>query len=83
MNKATIQQLIVCDNATRGDGKDMTSVCRGITQVFTGDGELIAIRDPYTWTIEEIVQAMAKIKHDNFPETGDSVITIVDKHFKR
>lgn len=47
-----VQQVIICDKGTRGDGKSLP--VRSVTEVFDFDGNLIAESDPHTYSIEHI-----------------------------
>jgi hypothetical protein len=78
-NCASIETVVVANNATRGNGKDFTSPIRGITEVYSADGELIAINDEYTWSIEQVKQILLKMKQDG--KVSDEAHDIINIYF--
>lgn len=49
-----IEEFIYSTKGRRGDGKDFP--VRGITEVYTKSGELVATHDPYSLTVEEAIE---------------------------
>jgi hypothetical protein len=60
MNNAKLIQAIDVTVARRGSGKEDSPI-RAIRQVFSTDGILIAENDPNSYTIEQIIEAMANM----------------------
>lgn len=48
-----VEQLIICTKERRGDGKNIP--VRIITEVFDFDGNLIAEKDSFSFSIESII----------------------------
>ena len=73
-----LEQFIISHENTRGEGK-FPSLIRGITQIYTTDGKLVATHDPYTLTLEQIIELFPKdpMKMEN----RESLIGLLCKRF--
>lgn len=65
MDTAKITSLILCENITRGDGRD--TPIRKVKKVFTTEGDLIAEHDPLTYSIEKIRTVLATMAPEATP----------------
>jgi hypothetical protein len=56
-----VKELIVTDLSRRGNGRDEISPVRSVLEVYTKDGELLAVHDSQgNYTVEQLV-AFAKL----------------------
>ena len=56
-----VKELIVTDLSRRGNGRDETSPVRSVLEVYTKDGELLAVHDSQgNYTVEQLI-AFAKL----------------------
>ncbi|HAY32566.1 MAG TPA: hypothetical protein PK536_10185 [Ignavibacteria bacterium] len=56
-----VKELIVTDLSRRGNGRDETSPVRSILEVYTKNGELLAVHDSQgNYTVEQLI-AFAKL----------------------
>ena len=79
MNSASIQTVVVAENASRGSGRDQSSPIRKLTQIYTSDGELLAERDLYSFTIEQIYSRLDKMEKDKIIFYG--ALELLHKYF--
>lgn len=57
--KPSLQQVIICDMPTRGDGKVIP--IRSLTGVYSTDGNLLAAYDPYLFNVEKIAAVLSEV----------------------
>lgn len=56
-----VKELVVTDLSRRGNGRDETSPVRSVLEVYTKDGELLAVHDSQgNYTVEQLI-AFAKL----------------------
>lgn len=70
-----VDQLIICTKERRGNGKDIP--VRIITEVFNFSGDLIAENDPFSFSIESIMDFIQY----RFPEKEKEVKKWVEDYF--
>lgn len=70
-----VEQLIICTKERRGDGKNIP--VRIITEVFDFDGNLIAEKDSFSFSIESIIDFIQY----RFPEKEKEVKEWVEDYF--
>jgi predicted proteasome-type protease len=70
-----VKDLVVTDLSRRGNGRDEISPVRSIIEVYTKDGELLAVHDSQgNYTVEQLV-AFAKLCREKSDET-------IEKNYK-
>lgn len=56
-----VKELVLTDLSRRGNGRDETSPVRDVLEVYTKDGELLAVHDSQgNYTVEQLI-AFAKL----------------------
>lgn len=56
-----VKELVVTDLSRRGSGREETSPIRSVLEVYTKDGELLAVHDSQgNYTVEQLI-AFAKL----------------------
>mgnify|MGYP000864421306 CR=1 FL=1 len=56
-----VKELVVTDLSRRGNGRDETSPVRAVLEVYTKEGELLAVHDSQgNYTVEQLI-AFAKL----------------------
>lgn len=68
-----VKELVVTDLSRRGNGRDETSPVRSIIEVYTKDGELLAVHDSQgNYTVEQLL-AFAKLCREKSDETIEKI----------
>ena len=70
-----VQELIITDLLRKGTGKETYSPVRGITAVYSKEGDLIATDDPCgSFSIEDLVRAVEYSKSQPHLTPSDAVM---------
>jgi predicted proteasome-type protease len=68
-----VKELVVTDLSRRGNGRDEISPVRSVLEVYTKDGELLAVHDSQgNYTVEHLV-AFAKLCREKSNESIENI----------